>query len=316
MAVLKTGHRRRGSGLDTGMIPDLLAGILLAQQFGNDWYVSSTTGSASNDGRSPDSPFASLVTALARAAANDRIFIAPGHSETITGVGGLTAAVAGVEVIGLGRGTQRPTFLMDGGTTVTFAISAASVLVHNCIFLAGHADIVTCFNITAKGVHIDACEFRNNVVDENFLTEIKCTSTSDNNADYLSVTRCRAYNVDAAGLEFIELNADVDGAIICDNFVVKDAATAAPLLLCATGKDVTNVAIIGNVNSNGNTANDLFIDNDTANNSGVIDDNLMGHHDTAAAVPIDCTGARIGINRSISTDDVSALMLPAVDDNA
>jgi hypothetical protein len=284
---------------------------------GTSFYVDSGL-SAAGDGRSPAGALATLDAAFALCTANkgDKIIVMPNHAETITGAGGITADVAGVTVIGLGRGNQRPRFLMDGATTVSFVISAADVTVHNLVFAAGHADIVTCFDITAAYATISQCEFVNNVVDENFLTEIKATSTTDNNADGLTVVGCRAMTIDASGVEFIELNADVNGLVANDNFVSKDAATAGKFILQATGKDVRDCQIMRNTLITGMTTGDIFIDNDTTANSGVIAYNLVGHHDVATAVIFDADGVRLFQNYSTASDAAQGVLLPAADDDA
>lgn len=285
---------------------------------GRTFYVSSVVGASGATGSSPDQALATLDAAFAKCEANrgDVIIVMHDHAETITGAAGIAHDVAGVTVIGLGVGNQRPRFLMDGSTAVTYAITADDAVVRNLVFAAGHADIVACITTTKKHTWIDGCEFVNNVVDENFLTEIKATSTSDNASDGLKVTNCRALTVDASALEFIEINADVDGAVIRDNLVCKDAATSGKFLLCATGKDLTNVHIEGNRHVCGMTTGDVFIDNDTTANSGLVVGNRVGHHDTAAVVLIDCDGVRLFDNLSASEDTTSGLLRPAADDDS
>lgn len=291
-----------------------IRGIPLAMSHpGNVFWVDSGAGGNGNPGTF-QRPFATLDYAIGRCTASngDIIFIKPGHSETITGAAGIAADVAGIAIIGLGVGTMRPTFLMDGGTSVTFAISAANVYVGNCLFKAGHADVVTCFNVTAVSAHIDRCEFINNVVDENFVTEIKATGAA-NTADGLTVTNCRVNTVDAAGAEFIELTDDIDSMVVKDNVVIKDAGTAAKLILCATGKDLTGVVVDGNILVSGMTAGDILIDNDTAVNTGVVCRNLVGHHDTAAVIIVDADGVRQFNNYSVGSDTESGVLMPAAD---
>jgi hypothetical protein len=280
---------------------------------GNTFYVSSAV--SNGDGLTPASALSTIDAAIGLCTANkgDRIYVLPNHEETITTAAGIAADVAGVSIIGLGNYNQRPRVLLDGATDVTVAVSAADVTFHNIVFASGHADIVTCFNITAAGCTLSALEFVNNVVDENFLTEIKATSTTDNNADGLTVVGCRAFTVDASALEFIELNADINAMVVRNNFVCKDAATAGKFMLCATGKDVTNCHIENNRLVTGMTAGDLFIDNDTTANSGIVAWNFVGHHDTAGAVPFDCDGVRLFQNYAVSDDTTQGVLFPAAD---
>lgn len=283
---------------------------------GKTFYVDSAIDGTG--GENPDEAVGTLDEAFALCTANrgDIIVVMPNHAETITGAAGIAHDVAGVSVVGLGVGSQRPRFLMDGGTSVTYAISAADAYVGNLVFASGHADVVTCFNVTASGAWIDACEFEDNTADENFVTEIKATSTTDNNADDLKVTNCRAMTPDASGAEFIEIAADLDGLVATGNFVCKDAGTAAGFIVCATGKDLTNCRIESNRLVSGATSGDIFINNDTAANSGIVAFNLVGHHDADAAAPFDVDGVRFFENYAVGVDTGSALLLPAVDDNS
>lgn len=297
-----------------GGVPLMPGGLPLGANY---FFVDSATGSDGNPGTWED-PFATLDFAIGQCTANkgDVIVVKPNHSETITGAGGITADVAGITIVGLGQGDQRPRFLMDGATTVTFVVSAADVTVRNCVFAAGHADIVTCFNITGKNAWIDSCEFVENVATENFLTEIKATSTTNNNADGLKVTNCRAITVDASALEFLEVNADLDRLVFTGNFISKDGATGGVGILCATGKDLTSAQITHNQVLSGATSGAILVNSDTSANTGIVAYNVIGHHDTASAAPIDLTGARIFENYAVGVDDASGLLLPAVDDNA
>lgn len=272
-------------------------------------------GSNGNTGTDMEAPLATLAQAITNATAseNDVIVVMEGHSETITGAGGITMSKAGLTVVGLGNAGQRPRFLMDGAATVTWLITAANCTVKNVVLAAGHADVVTGIGITAAGATIDGVEFVNNVVDENFLSEIKCTSTTDNNADGLTVVNCRAVTVDAAGLEFIEINANLDRLQVCNNFVCKDAATAAPLILSAGTKVLTNLLVSYNNITTGMTTGDLLIDNGASTNSGIVSNNLIGSHDVAGPVTVDCDGVRIFNNYSAATDTTSGRLWPAAE---
>lgn len=285
---------------------------------GNIWYVDSATGSNSNAG-TVYKPFATLDYAIGRCTANngDVIVLKPNHAETITGAGGITADVAGITIIGMGSYDQRPRFLMDGGTTVDFAISAADVTVRNCVFSSGHADVVRCFDITAKGAWIDHCEFDENTTDEDWLTPIKATSTTDNNADGLKVTNCRWIQASASGLEFIEINATLKNLVVYGNHVVHEG-TASPLVLVAAGKLFTGASIMWNFLSHKMTANELLVNNDGSTNTGIIAHNRVGHADvtTTHDLGIDALGCRLFDNLSTSVDNLSGLLLPAADVNS
>lgn len=287
---------------------------------GNVFWVDSATGSDGNKG-TRERPFATLDYAIGRCTANngDVIMVMPNHAETITGAGGITADVAGITIIGMGTYNQRPRFLMDGATTVTFVVSAADVTVQNCVFASGHADVVACFAVTGKGCTLVDVEFADNAADENWLTPVKATSTVDNNADGLKVVGCRWVSADAGCLEFIEGNADIADLVVRDNVVIHEG-TASPLVLMATGKDIKRVDVRDNFLAHKMTANELLVNVDTAspNNSGIIAHNRVGHADvtTTHDLGIDGLGCRLFDNLSTSTDSVSGFVLPAIDANS
>lgn len=289
---------------------------VLNSHAGNVYWVNSNGGSNGNKG-TRERPFATLDYAIGRCTANngDLILLAPNHAETITGAGGIAHDVAGVSVIGLGVGNQRPRFLMDGGTTVTYAISAADAYVGNIVFASGHADVVACFDITAVYAHIDGCMFVDNVVDENFKSAITC-SGGDNTADGLKVTNNRFMTPDAATLGFILTTGDIEFLEVTDNVVVSEGTGLATLITNATGKDMKRCMIMRNFLSSKATSGNLFISNNTAspNNSGVIAHNRVRHADVTTTHTMGAVGG-CGFfdNLSASTDAVSGFVLPAID---
>ena len=288
---------------------------------GRHLFVSSTAVNASdgNLGDSPERPLATLEGAFNSAdltADNgDVIHLMPNHAETITGAGGITADIAGVTVIGYGSYNQRPRFLMDGANTVDLAVSAADITFRNMVFVGGHSDIVRCFNITAVGCWLDMVEFSDNAVNEQWLTPVKATSTSDNNADGLKLTGCRWISIDTGSLEMVEINADLNDFVMTDCVSINDLAAGATLVLVAAGKDLRHMVFMRNVMISGNTSTDKLINNDTAVNTGVAAYNLAGHHDATASITIDCDGIRQFENYSCGLDTASGLILPVRDDD-
>ena len=282
---------------------------------GKTFFVDSAIDAA--DGSSPDTAVGTLDEAFALCTANqgDTIIVMPNHAETITGAGGITHDVAGVSVIGLGFGNQRPRFLMDAGTTVTYLISAADAYLENLVFAAGHADIVRCIDVTGVYAHIHNCEFVDNVADENFLSAIGA-SGADNTADGLKVTHCRFLSADAATLAFILAAGDIQFPVVQHNLVVSEGTGLATLITCATGKDLKRCDVRWNFLSSKATAGNLFISNDTAspNNSGIIAHNRCGHADVTTTHTMGAVGGcRFFDNLSASTDAVSGFVLPAID---
>lgn len=128
---------------------------------GNVFFVCSVTGSNGNNGKSPASPFSTLVYALTQTTASndDVVFVMRGHAESITGAATIACSKIGVSIIGLGNGRQRPVFTWTA-TDSTWTVSAANVSISNCVFvLTGIDAVVTGFAITGDDCSFDNCEF-------------------------------------------------------------------------------------------------------------------------------------------------------------
>jgi hypothetical protein len=277
-------------------------------------FVNSAIGGS--DGESPDTALGTLDAAFAKCTANkgDVIVVMPNHAETITGAGGITHDVAGVSVIGLGTYNQRPRFLMDAGTTVTYLISAADAYVTGLEFASGHSNVVTCFDVTAVGAHIDNCKFRNNTTNEDFLTCIKASgATLTGNG--LQVTNCNWYTTDTDDAAFITISDDLLDLVVDNNWVVTSSATAAQMVSVAAGQLLTNARISNNFLKNAMTAGELFFSNDGSTNTGIAYNNYVQHLDTTTTHDNGLTSSGLALFNNYSTSSIalSGFILPAID---
>ena len=121
---------------------------------------------AYNDTFSPDPEgkvrfFSTLTAAIAACTSNagDQILVLPGHTETITSAGGVAVNVAGVNIIGLGTGTSRPTYTFTTAVGASFNVSAANVYIKNLLFVCGINNQTAINNVTATDVTFDTCEW-------------------------------------------------------------------------------------------------------------------------------------------------------------
>ena len=129
---------------------------------GTVFFVHSGTGTDSaGRGQTPDQPLATLDYAigLCTASKGDLILVLPGHAESITGAAGVALDVAGVRVVGLGQGRNRPVFTFTTATGASFDISAANCLVENLVLINGIDAQTAMVNVTAADVVIRDCEF-------------------------------------------------------------------------------------------------------------------------------------------------------------
>lgn len=123
-------RRRSELALASTNSADELQGLLGGGLGAKVFFVDSVTGSNGYDGLSWNAAFATLDYAFSQCTANkgDIIYVRPGHSETTTLIG---ADVAGVRVIGLGRGRNKPVFTATTAASDLLSVSAASIHIEN-----------------------------------------------------------------------------------------------------------------------------------------------------------------------------------------
>ncbi|KKL85113.1 hypothetical protein LCGC14_1958010, partial [marine sediment metagenome] len=252
---------------------------------GKDIFVDSVTGADTSDGLTPDRALATLDAAFAQTVADKgyQIFVLPKHAETITGAAGIAHDVAGVSVIGLGHGGQRPTFLMDAADTVTYKITAKDAYVSNLLFNSGHSDVVTCIDVQiATDAWIDGCQFANNTTNENFVTCIKSGTTTDNQCDGLKITGCLWMQVDAGSLEFIEILGDLDHLTVTGNIIQHEGTGLAVLVVVTDGDDIQYATIADNIHRSKDAAGAVgILQSNQTDNTGILARNLSACLDTA-----------------------------------
>lgn len=125
-------------------------------------------------------PFSTIDYAVGKCTANrgDIIMVLPGHSEDIGSASALDLDVAGVAVIGLGTGTDRPD-LNFSATAGTVDMAAANCTLYNLTLTADVSAVVVGVNVDAEGCTIDNCEFNYNATGDDFLTMIDCDAVAD-----------------------------------------------------------------------------------------------------------------------------------------
>ena len=108
-----------------------------------------------------DRPVATVNLAVAECTANkcDVIVCKAGHAETISAAAGVALSKAGVQVIGLGAGSDRPTFNLTA-TTSTITMSAANCSLQNVLITGGVDAIVSHTVVSAADCAILDCEYR------------------------------------------------------------------------------------------------------------------------------------------------------------
>lgn len=152
------------SGVSSFGVPILGSGPVFTT--GNVFFVSGTATNAadSTSHGSKLKPFATLDYAIGRCTASngDYIIVMPGHSETIGAAAGVDLDVAGITVIGLGRGSNRPTFTFATAITADIDIDAANVTLVNLLFVNGIDNLTAPIDVNAADFTMIDCETRDN----------------------------------------------------------------------------------------------------------------------------------------------------------
>jgi hypothetical protein len=202
-------------------------------------FVCSLTGTdAGGYGTGPDKPLATLAYAVALCTTlkGDIIYLMPGHAEAKTITGDLaTLNVAGVTVIGLGRGDLIPTFTLGhAGTTIT--VSAASVTIKNIKIIADIADVAVGITATnaADGLVVEDCWFTDGGLTSELVIGIQIAAGCNNvvirnNRFYTTISAETGGCASAIKLVGASSNTQIVGNFALGHYTVAcvDAVTAA-----------------------------------------------------------------------------------------
>lgn len=162
---------------------------------GDIYFVCSVTGTdGAGYGNSPDAPLATIdyAVGLCTASKGDAIYVLPGHAETIvqaSSLGGLVCDVAGISIIGLGAGSNRPTITFTTATTADIDIDAANVTIKNLRFICGMAALAAPIDVNAANFTMEDCDFYSDVAGSHVLIVV----LTDANANRMIIRRCNFY---------------------------------------------------------------------------------------------------------------------------
>lgn len=277
---------------------------------GTVYFVHSGTGSNNNDGRSPDAPVATIANAIGRCVANkgDIIIVMPGHAETISGAAGIDANVAGISIIGLGNGTNRPT-ISFGNTAATFAVTAANVTIANLRVTSTVDEVVKMFHVTAAYCTLDNIEHFETASAQTI--QFLLTSAA---ADYLTVKNCYHYQANAAAAAqlWIQL-VGCDNTRILDNTFILALQNGATCAVINATTAVVNCEIARNVIlQTGGTTQVSAILLVTAS-TGFVYDNRVAAAVTTLAGTVALASAYGAENYTLNTANKSGILDPVAD---
>lgn len=132
---------------------------------GNAYFVDATNGSdTANSGTNWSNAFATVDAARAKCTANqgDKIYMAPWHAESEAGAATAiaTMSIAGIDLIGLCQGNQRPTFTFTAADA-TFSVTAGNCRISGIKIISGVIDMAVGMTVgaSADGLQVDNCIF-------------------------------------------------------------------------------------------------------------------------------------------------------------
>lgn len=213
---------------------------------GTYYFVHSGTGSNSNDGLSATYPLATIDYAIGLCAASkgDVVIVMPGHAENITSATTLALDKIGVQVIGLGRGRNRPV-LSFTNTAGKIVISAASSRLSNIVLLADVSAVVTGISVEAHDVELDNLYMGFVDTGDDFAIMVLVSAF-----DRLSVHDCQFVAENTAGCNAAIQFVDALDTRIVNNVFEGDYTTA---VLNGVTTLSTGVFVVGNVLRNSDT---------------------------------------------------------------
>src|SRR3990167_10502211 len=249
-------------------------------------------------------PYSTIDYAIGRCSANrnDIIFVRPNHTLSIANATTLVPDVAGVQIIGLGQGENRPTITFATAAAANIPVSGANTRISNMIFKCNIASQTAMITTTGKGVLIDNCSFREGTATGlNFIT----IGAADNDSDYVEVAKCDFYMPTAGnGDHAIEILFDMIGVVIEDCDIDGDFDEGG-ILIPAAGDAQVNLQIL-RCNVKNRLTNVGAIDIDGTASSGIIQDCLL-RTDTQATALDSGSLAVDNVRWADETDQVSAV---------
>jgi hypothetical protein len=295
------------------------------------WVSNATTlqpgqkgGSDGNKG-TIDAPFSTLAYAISQCVANrgDYIYIKPGHAESVASATALPFNKAGVTIIGLGSGTNRPTFTFTTANTATIPVSADNITVRGILFVGNFLSIASTFTLTtAADFWIDGCEFRDTSAVLGFLSIV--TTTVSVNSDGLRYTNNKRKSdaTTSSGPDIVIANTMSRLTVNYNKSIHTVAANNTAALIEHGALVMTDAEVIGNFvySVNTDTATGAILVKTTATTgSGIIAHNRVRALDVAAAIMVPAVAVQYGLFDNLYIGDgtsVSGFVLPAIGSDA
>lgn len=169
-----------------------------------------------------------LDTAIGYCTSNrgDFIYVAQGHAETIGAATAFTLDIAGLSIIGIGNGDNRPIFNMGNiASTIVTTNAGDNLLIENIKFLATVTDVAICLDIVdgTDNVTIRNCVFEAETDGTDEFTE---SILVGNNCHFTTIDNCVFDMANGAAVAAISSDDDTDHCTIKNCKIMGDYSTA------------------------------------------------------------------------------------------
>jgi hypothetical protein len=274
------------------------------QPTGNVLYVHSS-GTATGPGFSPETAYSTIDAAISACEADndDVVLVLPDHTESVTGAAGIAQDVAGVRVVGLGVGRNRPRVTFTTAAAASWDVSAARCSIENLVLVNGIDSQTAMVNVSAADCVIKDCEIQTGDASTQAAIGVLTTAA----ANRLLVEKCFFHGtVDAGTANQIKIVGG-DSAVIRDNILCGACATTGNVATNTT--DATNLFIVGNqiLNQTADGNNKAIVL--TASTTGLISSNRMAIIDSTGPAPVTAAGAYVSGNYWTGAAGVTASTL-------
>ncbi len=281
---------------------------------GKVFFVNSVIGSDGNVGTDPTAPLATVQQAINSCTANkgDKIVVMVGHAETVTATS-INLNKAGVSVICLGSGLERPTFTYSAAAA-TITVSAAG-----CAFLGGHhiANFLNVASAFTVGAAKDFQLIDNTFVDTssilNFLSLV-VTGAVDNAADGLTLSGNYYLGLATTANAVLSVLGNLNRLTVTENHVDKAATNDAGQMITLSSKVCLGAKISKNnlivVGSAGATVG-IFMTGSGTTSTGIVSFNSITSADATAPLVATATLGFGYFENYIGNVNNSGKLLPA-----
>jgi len=295
-------------------------GLALLNTYSDELVWVASNGTASGDGTF-GRPYSTLEVAInaVTAAKGAVIVIKAGHAESISSATALNFDKAGIEIIGLGKGTSRPTFTLNTASTATIPVSAANISIENCRFIGNFLSIASCFTLTvAPNFSVVNCDFDDTSAILGFLSIITTTVSVDADNLRFSGNTVRSIATTTPGPALV-IAGTMRGLTVQGNYVVHTVATNNIAALIEHGALVmTSLLVTHNIVHSVNTdtaTGALLVKTTATTGNGIIAHNRVKALDVAAAIIVTVAAVGYGTFDNLYTGEttmLSGFVLPAI----